>query len=255
MKKLASFTVLLLLASCTPGITSKLTTDKKLKELSENEAVHLLAPSTPLDKLYADKLLPVGELKVGDFTTAKENCELDGALKRLTQEARKVGADVIHIEKASPPNAANRCYHVKAKAYKTNTDDVAAEIGALAETQNSGKTLGSSDKAVIHFYRPKNAGAVLVGAKIAVNDTFIGRLRSGEYMSYDLTDFGPTDIEARTESPDNITIDVQAGHEYYVQCRMRLGVMVGRPYLLSQPALIGKIEWEEILENGKEYVR
>jgi hypothetical protein len=51
---------------------------------------------------------------------------------------------------------------------------------------------------------------------------------------------------AKTETREEIPINIELGREYYVRCSVRMGAFVGRPQLELVDPQFGKYEFDKI---------
>lgn len=111
-----SFIISMIVISCAPAITNKLT-NKSYNALSQETVVYVLEE----DEDVPDQSELIGEIKVGDsgFTT---DCGYDKILSEARNTARNSGANIVKITKIKRPDMLSTCYRIVAKTYR-NLDE------------------------------------------------------------------------------------------------------------------------------------
>ncbi len=112
---LRSLLGLLLLAGCSPKITSNF--PNKQTKLSLDDKVALLDVT---DTLPSD-ILKVGDLRFQDsgFST---DCNFNSMMNRARKLARENGANIVKINDKKKPDLWSSCYRLKIDLYKHNGD-------------------------------------------------------------------------------------------------------------------------------------
>jgi hypothetical protein len=87
----------------------------------------------------------------------------------------------------------------------------------------------SDDCALLHFYRPATKIGVAVSFGVHLDDevVFLAKYRSKTTVR--VTGEGLKTLWAVTESRAELPVDVKLGQEYFIRCRLGVGVFVGRP--------------------------
>ena len=86
------------------------------------------------------------------------------------------------------------------------------------------------DKALVYFYRESRFMGGGVTYFVEEDGTRIGALFSGSYF-YCFTDPGEHTFSAETEAVSLLTLNTEAGKEYYVEGTIGIGMMIGIPKL------------------------
>ncbi len=77
------------------------------------------------------------------------------------------------------------------------------------------------------FYRPGGMGFAL-GCGVNENGERLSALGAGKYFILP-TDVGSHSYTVKSEATDLLTLEVEPGETYYVKCKIKMGIMVGRP--------------------------
>ncbi|KAA2284377.1 DUF2846 domain-containing protein [Arenimonas fontis] len=123
---------------------------------------------------------------------------------------------------------------------ETSTADEASAGGTAASEAAASETAGPQTPGAdaagapatgrIIFFRPKKMlGAALV-FKVREGEQVIGMLKSGTYFVADVTP-GAHTYAMRSETKDELTVEVEAGGTHYVMASVQMGALAGRPNL------------------------
>ncbi|MBN8842182.1 MAG: DUF2846 domain-containing protein [Sphingomonadales bacterium] len=82
-------------------------------------------------------------------------------------------------------------------------------------------------KGQVVFYRPGGMGFAL-GCGVNENGERLSALGAGKYFILP-TDPGSHSYTVKSEATDLLTLEVEPGETYYVKCKIKMGIMVGRP--------------------------
>jgi len=82
-------------------------------------------------------------------------------------------------------------------------------------------------KGQIVFYRPGGMGFAL-GCGVNENGERLSALGAGKYFILPV-DPGSHSYTVKSEATDLLTLEVEPGETYYVKCKIKMGIMVGRP--------------------------
>ena len=221
------------LASCSAKLTSSMQQTYAPLDYKQDVRVFDLNEPAPAN---AEKL---GTIKVGDsgFST---NCDYDVVLDKAKTEARRVGGNALKITKHKTPDFMSTCHRIIAEVLKVNNiEDYTVEPEAIDSA------LIGADYAVINVYRAGGQG-VLINYDLHLGDSVICRVKSNSSQSIKVYQSGLNTLWAKTESKTEIPINVEFGKVYYVQCGVKMGVMVGRPSIKMVDASIGKAAFAAI---------
>jgi len=85
-------------------------------------------------------------------------------------------------------------------------------------------------KGQVVFFREKKFKGAAIHFKVREGDAEVGKLGSGDYFVVPV-DPGSHTYAAQTEAKDDLTIQVEAGHTYFVQASISMGFLAGHPNL------------------------
>lgn len=108
---------------------------------------------------------------------------------------------------------------------------VAATSPVLAD--EAGKTITiappPAGQGQIVFFRTGGSGFAL-GCQVNQNDQRVSALGAGKYFVH-ATAPGPQTFMVSSEAKDVLNLEVEADETQYVRCKIKMGIMVGRPNL------------------------
>lgn len=84
-----------------------------------------------------------------------------------------------------------------------------------------------ADKGQIVFYRTGGQGFAL-GCQVTENDERISALGAGKYFIHNPTP-GKHTYVVSSEAKDVLTMEIEPGETYFVRCKIKMGIMMGRP--------------------------
>ncbi|UOQ97404.1 hypothetical protein MUN81_19475 [Hymenobacter sp. 5317J-9] len=102
---------------------------------------------------------------------------------------------------------------------------------ALTADQLSAALPAGTPYAVVHFYRPGRMAGFAIGYDVRLNDSVVYRARNGSRLDLYRRPAGTVLLSAKTEARSEVSLAVEPGREYYVQCTIGMGALVGRPHL------------------------
>ncbi len=115
--------------------------------------------------------------------------------------------------------------------------------------------IGPADAATgkVVFFRPSRFSGGAVGFKVREGETELGKLRNGRFFSID-AEPGTHVYTVHSEAKDVTTLEIEAGETYFVEGKMNMGFMVGRPNLTPSnveafEAVLGKLKPAEPLSS------
>jgi hypothetical protein len=82
--------------------------------------------------------------------------------------------------------------------------------------------------ATVHFYRSRSMKGAAITYKVFHDSTLVGQMKPGTVYVCSVKP-GVNKFTAKTESKESIFINVEAGKEYFVNCTLAIGMLVGRP--------------------------
>jgi len=106
-------------------------------------------------------------------------------------------------------------------------------------------SLLNADYALLNVYR-QSAMGVLVSYELYLGDTFLCRVSNKTKKSIRIRKEGSYVLWAKTETKEELPINLKFGNNYYIRCGVSMGVFMGRPELNLIDNSIGKTEFQSI---------
>jgi len=237
--------ILLTLGSCAmKPITNVIRKESPLP--SKSKVVILGLESTP-----PPNAVKLGEVKFRENGLSVK-CSEDRVNFLAREAARKMGGNLVKITKETLPNVISSCYRMNADIYKVDKIDNLQDV-SFNEIENPILKEKADNFAVIHFFRNNGTGFA-IGYNIMIGDDKTPVTRSKyKFRSTVITNkLGKQKIWGKTEVTKELTLDLQAGKEYYVDSEIGMGVMVGHPSFRLVRNDLGKKQYLKIPET-KEY--
>lgn len=237
-KQLTLIILLIALSSCAPKITSSLL--KSYAPLNYKQEVYVI----DIDQIQPKSSELLGEIKVGDsgFST---NCSYAVVVDQAKLKAREAGGNAIKITWHKPPSVmGSSCHRIKANILRIEN------IESLELEEKEEELLQDVDYAILNIYRYSGAGA-LVGYDLHLGDSTICRVKNNFKTTLHVTKEGLNTIWAKTESKAEVPIDIELGRTYYLNCGLRMGIMIGKPTLELVNFNLGKDEFESFNAKNK----
>ncbi|GHS85756.1 hypothetical protein FACS1894201_05840 [Bacteroidia bacterium] len=228
----------LLLTSCAAKVTSSIQKTYAPLDYKQEVIVFGIEEQMPPE---AEKL---GTIKVGDagFTT---NCNYAVVIDKAKTEARKVGGNALKITKHSLPDAISTCHRITANVLKVeNIESYAVSAG----TGEFDRALIGADYAIINVYRTGGQGS-LVNYDLHLGDSTICRVTNNFCESIKINKDGLNSLWAKTETKEEIPINVEFGKVYYVRCSVSMGAFVGHPQIEIVGNSTGKSEYNAMQQK------
>ncbi|HOS16888.1 MAG TPA: hypothetical protein PKX15_07770 [Bacteroidales bacterium] len=225
--------LLFITTACSPKITTTIV--KNYPPIDYQEEVRILGL---YDSIPADSE-ELGIVKIGDsgFTV---DCGWDVVIDYAKMEARKAGGNAIQIIEHTPPNPfGSSCHKIIAKIYRVNNFD------SIPNTMVKDSSLLNADYALLNVYR-QSAMGVLVSYELYLGDTFLCRVSNKTKKSIRIRKEGSYVLWAKTETKEELPINLKFGNNYYIRCGVSMGVFMGRPELNLIDNSIGKTEFQSI---------
>ena len=89
-------------------------------------------------------------------------------------------------------------------------------------------------KGQIVFYRPGGMGMAM-GCTVKEGETKISSVGNGKYVVV-VADPGKHDYSVRSEAKDTLTVLVEPDETQFVRCKIKMGIMAGRPDIFPSNA-------------------
>jgi hypothetical protein len=109
----------------------------------------------------------------------------------------------------------------------------------------------SADYALLHFYRPGSMMGMAISYDLYLENDVVFRVKNKSKTTLKITSEGLKTLWAKTESKTELPVDIKLGQEYYIQCGLGMGVLVGRPRLEIVDNKTGKGEFAKIPASKK----
>ena len=229
------FIFFILLSACSPKVVTNL--QKNYQSLSYDQEVIVLSEN----EQAPDQAELLGSIKVGD-NGLSTNCGFEQVLELATLEARKAGGNVLKITEHKLPSVmGSSCHQIKADILRVADPSVIQKKADVEEEVVD----PNADYATIYVYRFSGVGPI-VSYDLYLGDDIICRVKNKWKQSVQVKSLGYNSVWAKTESKTEIPVNLKAGHEYYIRCGLKMGIMVGRPSLELIDNKTGKMEFESL---------
>lgn len=106
-------------------------------------------------------------------------------------------------------------------------------------------TLINADFALLHIYRYGFYGA-LISYNLHLDDSAICRVTNNFKKTIKIRKEGMHTLWAKTESKEELPINIQLGNSYFIRCSVGMGAFVGRPILELVDNQTGRHEFKAI---------
>lgn len=227
------------LTACSPKIVTKISKSYTPLDYKEEVKVYGINDEVP------GQSEEMGTVKIGDtgFTT---KCGYEIVVDDAKTEARKAGGNAIKIIEHKTPSAmGSSCHQITAKILKVanfNTSPIMSKADSI---------LAKADYALLHIYRFGGMGS-LIGYDLYLGDSIICRVKNNWKTTLKIKKDGLNSLWAKTESKDELPVDIKIGQEYYVRCGIGMGILVGRPTLEMVGKELGREEYFTIKSENSE---
>lgn len=223
------------LYACSPKISMNLTSHREPLDEKEKVEVVQIETNLPENAIY------LGTIKAGDTGFTTEN-DYNVVLRRLKDEARKAGANVLKITRYKQPDLWSSAQRIRAGLYYCDSLPV-----VNVQPQD---TLMDWDYALLHFYRFSGVGAA-IGYDIHLGDSVICRAKNKWNETIKVYVEGDQTLWAKTEARAELPLHIEKGREYYIRCGITMGVVVGHPSLTLMDKQVGKTECDALKKRKK----
>lgn len=109
----------------------------------------------------------------------------------------------------------------------------------------------SDDCALIHLYRKSSMAGAAISYDVNLDDEKVYRAKNKSKTTIRLTKAGAATLSAKTETKTELPINIELGKEYYVNCGIKMGALVGRPKMEIVDNVKGKSEFDKIQMKKK----
>lgn len=191
----------------------------------------------------------VGKIKVTDGGF-KINCGYEQTLEQAKAQAIKAGGNIIKITELKSPDGFSTCYRLLGETYYH--PDIPGVRAARIKAFDSTMRVALPDTAtyaLLYLYRPDMGGGI--SYNVLLDDSVICRMRNSSRYLIKVNKTGPAKISVRTESRDEVSINIQPGKAYFVKCSTLPGGFLIRAKLTIVDAYEGFQEFNSVTEKPK----
>ncbi|MFX1706709.1 hypothetical protein PV783_22255 [Chitinophaga sp. CC14] len=202
-----------------------------------------------------EDVLPDGARKIGKIKVTdgvfKVDCGYEQTLEQAKSQAIKAGGNIIKIREIKPPDVFNSCYRLSGEVYY-HPDIAGVMTGRIKAFDSMMRILlpETVTYALLYVYRPDMGSSIPYN--VFLDDSIICRIRNSSRYLIKVNKAGLARISARTESRDEVSINIQPGKAYFVKCSIAPGGFIGRPKLSIIEAYEGFQEFNSVKEKPKE---
>src|SRR5688572_10997125 len=104
--------------------------------------------------------------------------------------------------------------------------------------------------ATVHFYRTRSMKGAAITYKVYHDSTLVGQMKPGTVYVCSVKP-GVNKFTAKTESKEFIFINAEAGEEYFVNCTLAIGMLVGKPKFILVKKEEGEVAIAKIQSKDK----
>lgn len=229
------------IASCSTSIRTTLT-DKSLTNLAPDEKVVVIALDEPVPNGKK-----IGSVKVGDsgFTN---DCGYNTVIDQAKAEARKAGGNGIKLTKVKEPSVlGSTCYRIQADIYIIyNLDDFTSKSSLAQDSITKTKFTGTPDHALLYIYRPSSGSGFLLNYTVKLDGKPLYKAKSNTGQVIKVYKEGLQKISAAIETEEIKELDIKFGEEYFIECTINMGVVVGRPEINFIDKAVGRARFGKV---------
>jgi hypothetical protein len=216
-----------LLSACGPRVISSIQQSASPLDYREDVLV-----------LQAAHVIPEGAQALGSVEIKDSGfsmkCNYDIALAKAKEEARKAGGNAIQIIEHKLPDLVSSCHRITANVYSIENKEQ-----AMAQLTEVEEIVEDRPYALLHVFRNPGVGGA-VAYNLYLGDSLLCRVKPRSKYTIKIPQQGSFELWAKTESKASVEVDIQSGRDYYLQCQVGMGVMVGRPVLTLVDSGLGK---------------
>lgn len=206
-----------LLAACKPMLQTTLAPGIQPHSLSVDTEVYVYANSDTL---------PENISKIGNTSIVaddyKQKCDLRTLLEQVKGEARRLGANIVHITQLDVPSRNNFCHRLKTTLYSCAQDSISKHYKNLKVNSNAAL---EKQYALLHIYRFDGPSSWL-RYNLKLGDTTLCRVKNNFKTTLKLRKEGSNTITINKRKK-GLPIDIVFGKEYYLRCTVNDNSSVG----------------------------
>ena len=130
---------------------------------------------------------------------------------------------------------------------KRSADSVSDDLEQPADSEYE----LSDDCALLHIYRPKSMAGMAISYDLHLDNDVVFKVKNNSKTTIRITEEGLIKLWAKTESKVELPVDIQLGNEYYIQCGIKMGLVVGRPTMKIVSSKEGRTQYAKITLKNK----
>ena len=161
---------------------------------------------------------------------AAEAAARENARRIAEAKAREIGANVIDITEEHNPGGVSDMYKIKAGLF--HLDDVERFVYEVPATEKH------PDYAAVYFYR-NNDYWPLVVYDVRIGDQKVYRSKKFSAAEVKIYEPGKVRIWAKLEKEAEITLNLELGKDYFIECGVAEGTFYGNPSFEVAPDGLG----------------
>ncbi len=206
-----------MLDACKPMLQTTLAPGIQPSVLKADAEVYVYATSDTL---------PVNITKIGNTSIIaddyKQKCDLRTLLEQVKGEARRLGANIVHITQLNVPGNRNFCHRLKTTLYTSVQDSISKHYKILKVNSN---TALDKQYALLHIYRFDGPSSWL-RYNLKLGDTTLCRVKNNFKTSLKLYKEG-SNLITINKRKRGLPIDIVFGKEYYLRCTVNDNSSIG----------------------------
>jgi hypothetical protein len=231
-------------ASCSTSIRTTLA-DKSIAPLVSTQKIAVIGVDEPLPEGKK-----IGSIKIGDsgFTN---DCGYNTVIEQAQAEARKAGGNSIKLTKVKPPTLlGSTCYRIHADIYLlSNPDSYESKITKIQDSITKSKFTGTPDHALLYIYRPSSGGGFLLNYTVKLDGKPLYKVTNNSRTVVKVYKEGLQKISGSLETEEVKELDIKFGEEYFIECGINMGIVIGRPEINLVDKAMGRMRYEKIPED------
>lgn len=195
MKKIYFLSILTVLVSCSPKITTNVIKQYEALGFKDTVKVLTLNDDIPLSSET------IGTIQIGNNNGFSLK-PYDELLEKLTLESRKYGANAIKLLDYNLLNS-NKSTYISARMLKVN------DFNSKPTYSKSDSAMLDADYAMLNVYRFNLGMGVLIGYDLYLGDSLICRVKNNSKQTIKIKRFGQNTLWAKTEAKVEFPINIK----------------------------------------------
>lgn len=233
--KLLSICTILLLAGCNARVSTHITKAYPATDIKQDIKV------IKTDDLLPENTEVIGNVKVGDKgATATSKCTYPKVIEIAKEEARKAGGNAIRITQHKIPDYHCTCHRIQADILRV--ENVDSYLFGMPQKKAGNIEMRDSNYAVLNIYRPDEIG-LSPAYNLHFGDVTLCRVQKGYKKTVLIKADSASTLWVKTESKEEIPVNLKLGHVYYLRCGAIAGALIPRPTLSLMESGLNKEEF------------